>query len=158
MREELKTYSSACPPLLRRGGWPKARRGGQGLLKASACVTTPAFGPPSSRGGDTLAEKLRRAMPLIALMLCFAAPTFAEYRTVELEKLRITVDTDWAYQGTPGYFPIRLDITNRGDDREIRIIGSDQRYFDIYRRGRAPTVFGAPTQVASSSFSQTLRL
>ncbi len=49
------------PLLLRRGGWPKARRGGQGLNQVSTCVTTAVFAHPSSRGGDAL----------ILLLLCF---------------------------------------------------------------------------------------
>jgi hypothetical protein len=94
------------------------------------------------------------------VLLCSAIPGFAEYRTLELESLRITVDTDWAIQGTPGYFPIRLEITNLGDNREIRIVGSQQRYFDYFRRGRpvGPSFFGSPSQLGSSNFSQTVRL
>jgi len=42
------TDSGGCPLLLRRGGWPKARRGGQGSNQVSSILTTPAFGHPSS--------------------------------------------------------------------------------------------------------------
>jgi hypothetical protein len=105
-------------------------------------------------------EKLRRTVTLVALLLCFAAPAFADYRTVELELLRITVDSDWALLGTPGYLPIRFDITNLGENREIRIVGTEQRYFDFLRRGRTPgtSVFGSSSRISSSSFSQTVRL
>src|SRR6185295_14568767 len=99
---------------------------------------------------------------LLITLFLVATVGFAEYRTVELEKLRVTVDTDWAFQGTPGYFPIRLDITNLGDNRELRIIGSEQRYFDPFRKGRpmGPSMFGSSgaSQMGSSSFSQTVRL
>src|SRR5436190_15616857 len=96
---------------------------------------------------------------LLALMSCFTAAGFAEYRTVELESLRITIDTDWAVQAAPGYFPIRIDITNLGDNREIRVVGSEQRWFNFYRRGRTPgpSVFGG-TQMGSSVFNQGVRL
>jgi hypothetical protein len=103
-----------------------------------------------------------RFRPLLCLflLLCFAASGFAEYRTVEIESLRIIVDTDWPGQGTPGYFPIRLDITNLGDDREIRIVGAAQRFFDFFRRRSttAPSLFGPSSNMGSSTFSQTLPL
>ena len=97
---------------------------------------------------------------LALVLLCCAVPSFAEYRMVEIESLRITVDTDWAVQTTPGYFPIRLDITNLGDNREIRIAGTEQRWFDFRRRSRTtgPSMFGPSSQMGSSNFSQVVRL
>jgi hypothetical protein len=104
--------------------------------------------------------RLNSLMPAVALLLCSAVSSFADYRTIEVESLRITVDTDWAAQGTPGYLPIRMDITNLGDNREIRIVGTQQRYFDVFRtRGRpSPSMFGPGSQIGGSSFSQTIRL
>jgi hypothetical protein len=52
-----------------------------------------------------------------------------EYRTAETESLRITFDSDWAVTTAPGYFPVRFDITNLGDDRVIEIVGQGSRYF-----------------------------
>jgi hypothetical protein len=49
--------------------------------------------------------------------------------------LRITVDTDWPGQGTSGYFPIRFDITNLAEAREIEIVVSQQHYYNPYRAG-----------------------
>ena len=124
---------------------------------------------PPNLGGDTRAcnEVACRGslggpwlFVLVALvvLLVFTTSAFAEYRTVEIESLRITVDTDWATQGTPGYFPVRLDITNLGDTREIRVIGSEQRFLDWTRRRPTPGFFGSSSQLGSSSFSKTLRL
>src|SRR5262249_2261771 len=103
--------------------------------------------------------RLKLLTLVITLVLGFAVSSFADYRTVEVESLRITVDSEWASQGTPGYLPIRLDITNLGDNREIRIVGSGQRYFDFYRRSRpSPSAFGGPTQLGDFGLSQTVRL
>ena len=53
--------------------------------------------------------------------LCGAgSPAFAgEYRTVEVEFLRITLDSEWAVRTAPGYLPVRFDITNLGEPRVI---------------------------------------
>ena len=79
----------------------------------------------------------RWGLVLIALML-FAIPAFADYRTYEVEALRITVDTDWPTTGTVGYFPVRLDITNLAEEREIEIDVSINHWFDPSRH-RVPT-------------------
>jgi hypothetical protein len=96
----------------------------------------------------------------LLLLLGAAAPAFAEYRTIEVEKLSITIDTEWAAWNGPGYFPIRLDITNLGDNREIRIVGTEQRWFDFYRRRRVMSSgpFGSSSQMGTSNFSQLIRL
>jgi hypothetical protein len=67
---------------------------------------------------------------LLALIMMLAAATgaFSEYRTVEIESLKITIDSDWAQQGSPGYLPIRFDIANLGDARQIEIVGRGQRW------------------------------
>ena len=82
-------------------------------------------------------------MVLIALLL-FAMPAFADYRTYEIEALRITVDTDWATTGTAGYFPVRLDITNLAEQREIEIDVSVNHWFDPSRHRGVParSMFG----------------
>src|SRR5436190_17716203 len=54
------------PLLLRRGGWPKARRGGQGSNEVSVGLTTSPFGHPSSRGGDAGLKRLA-FIPLLLL-------------------------------------------------------------------------------------------
>ncbi len=96
---------------------------------------------------------------LVLLLIFSSAGAFAEYRTVELESLRITVDTDWAGQAGPGYFPIRLDITNLGDNREIQIAGTEQRYFDVYRRtGTVSSPILGSAQMSASNFNQAVRL
>jgi hypothetical protein len=72
----------------------------------------------------------------IALLGCFGAPTAqasGEYRTVDVESLRITIDSQWAVRTAPGYLPVRFDITNLGEARDIEIIGQGSRYFRMVR-------------------------
>jgi len=81
------------------------------------------------------------------LGLLFAVPAFAagEYRTVEIESLRITIDSEWSVQAAPGYSPVRFDIMNLGDDRTIEIFGQGSRWWSTGYSG-------------SSQIHQTLRL
>ena len=58
-----------------------------------------------------------------------AARASAEYRTIEVEGLRILYDSDWVTRGAPGYLPVRFEITNLGDAREIEIVGEGHRFF-----------------------------
>ena len=58
-----------------------------------------------------------------------------EYRTVEVESLKITIDSEWAVQGAPGYLPVRFDITNLGEARVIEIFGQGMRFFMMSRAG-----------------------
>ena len=51
-----------------------------------------------------------------------AVPEAREYRTVEVESLKVTIDSDWVARTTPGYLPVRFDITNQGDARVIEIV------------------------------------
>ena len=53
-----------------------------------------------------------------------AAAPRREYRTIEVESLRITIDSDWAPRAAPGYLPVRFDITNLGEARVIEIVGA----------------------------------
>src|ERR1043165_2946918 len=88
---------------------------------------------------------------LVAALFCvFAAmsrpnDTQAQYRTVNVESLNITVDSEWATQGAPGYIPIRFDITNLGLARTIEIEGHGTRY-------------GTNVTAAALNISQELRL
>jgi hypothetical protein len=73
------------------------------------------------------------------LVLCAAAAhaeAAGEYRTVEVESLRITVDSEWVPAAGPGYLPVRWDITNLGDDRLIEIVGNGSRALMHSRRYR----------------------
>ena len=56
----------------------------------------------------------------------------ADYRTIEVEGLRIVFDSDWPTRMAPGYLPVRFDITNSAGAREIEIVGSGMRFY----RGR----------------------
>jgi hypothetical protein len=58
-----------------------------------------------------------------------------EYRTLDVEKLKIAFDSEWAFRTAPGYLPLRVDITNLGDARVIEIAGSGTRFF---RGGMGP--------------------
>jgi len=117
-------------------------------MKGSSGPENPSSGPSGHllpKGeGHTLASW--HHCWLIAAMLCLLLPVsaFAEYRTYDIESLHITIDTDWPPQGAAGYFPIRLDITNLGEAREIELSAISNHFFDPYRRGlRGPSMFGA---------------
>jgi hypothetical protein len=51
-----------------------------------------------------------------------------EYRTVEVESLKIEFDSEWAMRTSPGYLPVRVDITNLGGARVIEIVGQGTRF------------------------------
>ena len=52
-----------------------------------------------------------------------------QYRTAEVESLRVIVDSEWVPRAAPGYWPIRFDITNLGDARVIEIVVQGTRFF-----------------------------
>ena len=67
---------------------------------------------------------------LLLLFCCTASARAAgEYRTVEVESLKVTIDSEWSARTAPGYFPVRFDITNLGEARVIDIVGRGMRYF-----------------------------
>ena len=72
-----------------------------------------------------------RALLTLLVFLCSASSARAagEYRTVEVESLKITIDSEWAARTAPGYLPVRFDITNVGDARVIDIVGRAMRFF-----------------------------
>lgn len=72
-------------------------------------------------------------LPLFAVALGAAG----EYRTAEVEGLRITIDSEWGTRTAPGYLPVRFDITNLGEPRVIEIVGQSSRFFRAARVGRA---------------------
>ena len=65
------------------------------------------------------------------LLVCTTAPARAagEYRTVEVESLEITIDSEWGARTTPGYVPVRFEIANVGEARVIEIVGQGARFF-----------------------------
>lgn len=81
----------------------------------------------------------RRVRRLCSLALLFCVCTAAsaraagEYRTSEVESLKITFDSEWAIRTAPGYLPVRFDITNLGEARVIEIVGQGQRYSSTSR-------------------------
>ena len=91
---------------------------------------------------------------LLTLLVCFCSAVSAraagEYRTVEVESLKITIDSEWAARTVPGYLPVRFDITNFGNARVIDIVGRGMRFF------RLPGMRGG-TQ-AALEIQQTIRL
>ena len=89
-----------------------------------------------------------RCALLVLVCAAVAVPVDAEYRTVEVESLRITFDSDWAMRAAPGYLPVRLEITNLGEPRVIDILGQGSRSY------RAPR----STQGGGIVVRQTLRL
>lgn len=64
------------------------------------------------------------------------ADAAGEYRTLDVESLRITVDSEWVPIAAPGYLPVRWDITNSGEDRTIEIAGNGARSVLRSRRFR----------------------
>jgi hypothetical protein len=72
---------------------------------------------------------------LFCLFCSFPAHAAGEYRTVEAEFLRITIDAEWCNQTASGYWPIRLDITNLGNDRVIDLYGTGNRYWNMGETG-----------------------
>ena len=85
-----------------------------------------------------------------------AVPRDREFRTVEIESLRVTIDSDWVPRAAPGYLPVRFDVTNLGDARVIEIVGQGTRMFRAVPR--SPTTGVVPGGQASTTVSQTLRL
>ena len=76
----------------------------------------------------------RLAVALTALItICMVpVPAAADYRTFEVEGLRIVFDSDWPTRMAQGYLPVRFDITNTTGARVIEIVGSGNRFY----RGR----------------------
>ena len=67
------------------------------------------------------------SLPCCSSLCAVAVPAAREYRTVEVESLRVTIDSDWVPRAAPGYLPIRFDITNLGDARVIEIVAQGYR-------------------------------
>ena len=65
------------------------------------------------------------------LVVCatVSAGAAGEYRTIEVESLKITFDSEWGARTTPGYLPVRFDITNLGEARVIEIPAHGSRFF-----------------------------
>ncbi len=86
----------------------------------------------------------------VCVVLLFAYATAVgraagEYRTFDVELLKIEFDSEWAMRTAPGYLPVRVDITNLGGARVIEIVGEGTRFF---RSSRAMT--GGSTEVSQS--------
>jgi hypothetical protein len=81
---------------------------------------------------------VRAALAAGLLAVASASPIEAagEYRTFESESLRIVFDSEWVPSAAPGYLPVRLEITNLGDDREIEIVGQGTRFSRLLPRFR----------------------
>jgi hypothetical protein len=85
---------------------------------------------------ETRGERRRvQRLCFLLLLSCAAVPARAagEYRTVEIESLKVTIDSEWAARTAPGYLPVRFDITNLGEARVIEIVGQGTRFFRAYR-------------------------
>ena len=52
-----------------------------------------------------------------------------EYRTVDIESLRVTIDSEWPQLVAPGYVPLRLELTNSGEARTIEVVVTGSRFF-----------------------------
>lgn len=70
-----------------------------------------------------------RWLALAALVLLTPlAGEAGEFRSLEVESLRITIDTDWATRAAPGYLPVRMDITNLSEARVIDVVADGSRF------------------------------
>jgi hypothetical protein len=106
-----------------------------------------------------IAGRRRGVRWISTLVLCFsavAAPAAREYQTVDIQLLRITIDTDWAPRAAPGYFPARFEITNVGDARIIEIVGQASRAY----RGlvRSPGIGPTFSYQSSTFVQQSIRM
>ena len=70
------------------------------------------------------------ACALLCLMLSSPAHAAGEYRTVDIESLSITFDSEWSAQTAPGYWPVRFDIANLGGGRVIEIVSTGNRWWN----------------------------
>jgi hypothetical protein len=68
---------------------------------------------------------------LFCILCSVSAHAAGEVRTVEVESLRVTIDSEWPTLTAPGYWPVRFDITNLGDDRVIELYGKSFRYMGM---------------------------
>jgi hypothetical protein len=66
---------------------------------------------------------------VLGLVTAASARANGEYRTVEVESLKVTIDFEWGQRTAPGYVPVRFDIANLGDARVIDIVGQGTRFF-----------------------------
>ncbi len=78
-------------------------------------------------------RRLFRVLLTLLVFVCSAVSARAagDYRTIEVESLKITIDSEWAARTAPGYLPVRVDITNLGDARVIDIVGRGMRFFRL---------------------------
>ena len=72
---------------------------------------------------------------LLLILVPVSTRAAGEYRTIQVESLKVTIDSDWAVRAAPGYLPVRFDITNLGEARVIEIAGQGTRYFAAMRGG-----------------------
>lgn len=91
-------------------------------------------------------------LALGVLVPCSTADAAGVYLPVEDNGLRIVMDSEWVGQVTPGYIPIRFDITNSGDTRTFEIVGRIGRY----NFGTRGTPYTGPPQQGRLSVLQRL--
>ena len=88
---------------------------------------------------------------LLAVLLVLTGGVTAasgEFRTIEVEGLKITIDSDWGSRTTPGYYPVRFDITNAGEARVIEIAGNAMRFLRVARGGTGSMLVEQPVRLA----------
>jgi len=128
---------------------------------SKVCVGTSPRATLSGRAALLTQEGVARRLNgvcWLVLLILLPFPSFAEYRTYDIESLHITIDTDWPQQGAAGYFPVRLDITNLAEAREIEIVATSNHWFDPYRRGaRSRSMFGG-LETGRTDVRQRIRL
>ena len=74
--------------------------------------------------------KTRALLVCVCIGLAVASARAAgEYRTIDVESLKVTIDSVWASRTAPGYLPVRFDIANLGETRVIEIVGQGSRWF-----------------------------
>jgi hypothetical protein len=103
-------------------------------------------------------QRVWKRIAAVVFLVCAssAVPDAREYRSLEIESLRVTIDSDWVPRAAPGYLPIRFDITNLGDARVIELVGQGSRMFRAVPR--SGTTAPRPGSQGSTTVRQTLRL
>jgi hypothetical protein len=77
--------------------------------------------------------KTRAFLVLACVFIAASASATGEYRSIDVESMRVTIDSEWGSRTTPGYLPVRFDITNFGEARVIEILGQGSRVFRTMR-------------------------
>ena len=92
----------------------------------------------------SLARRARLVITLAVVALLettLSLKAAGEYRTADIESLRVTIDSDWPRLVAPGYVPLRLELTNSGEARTVDIVATGSRFFGSGRGARGGSLY-----------------